>query len=86
MTTLNNVTTVGAGVMGSQVAWMAAWHGETVTVFDAFEEGLERGKGFHDTYAKHFMEKRGATQEEGEGFYKYPNPEFENEDLLEARV
>ncbi|PXW91226.1 3-hydroxyacyl-CoA dehydrogenase [Nitrosomonas sp. Nm84] len=64
MTSIKNVTTAGAGVMGSQVSWMTAWHGKNVTVYDAFEDGIKKGKAFHDTYGKHFMEKRGATEAE----------------------
>lgn len=61
MRTVQNITTAGAGVMGSQVAWMAAWHGKTVAVYDAFDAGLEKGKGFHAQYAQHFLDRRGAT-------------------------
>lgn len=67
MTSISNVMTAGAGVMGSQVSWMAAWHGKNVAVYDAFEQGLEQGKSFHEAYGKHFMEKRGATQDDVDG-------------------
>jgi 3-hydroxyacyl-CoA dehydrogenase len=57
-----NVTTAGAGTMGSQVAWQMAFHGKQVTVYDAIPEGLEKGKAFHHEYAEHFIAQRGATR------------------------
>jgi 3-hydroxybutyryl-CoA dehydrogenase len=62
--TFTNVTTAGAGTMGSQVAWQMAYHGKRVTVYDAIPAGLEKGKAFHQEYAEHFVEQRGATQEQ----------------------
>ncbi|MFV0443391.1 MAG: 3-hydroxyacyl-CoA dehydrogenase [Planctomycetaceae bacterium] len=62
MSRLNNVMVAGAGVMGSQVAWMAAVHGKNVVNYDAFPEGLERGKQFHDKYALEFVNERGVSQ------------------------
>jgi 3-hydroxybutyryl-CoA dehydrogenase len=58
-----NVTTTGAGTMGSQVAWQMAFHGKQVTVYDAIPAGLEKGKAFHLQYAEHFMRQRGASRE-----------------------
>ena len=58
------ITTAGAGVMGSQVAWQMAFHGKHVTVYDAIHEGLQRGKALHREYAEHFVERRGATREQ----------------------
>lgn len=57
-----NVTTAGAGTMGSQVAWQMAFHGKHVTVYDAIPAGLEKGKAFHQQYAEHFMRQRGASR------------------------
>ena len=45
--TFTNITTAGAGTMGSQVAWQMAFHGKHVTVYDAIPAGLEKGKAFH---------------------------------------
>ena len=39
-----NITTAGAGTMGSQVAWQMAFHGKHVTVYDAIPAGLRTGK------------------------------------------
>jgi 3-hydroxyacyl-CoA dehydrogenase len=62
--TFTNITTAGAGTMGSQVAWQMAFHGKHVAVYDAFAEGIEKGKELHRTYAQHFVEQRGATREQ----------------------
>jgi 3-hydroxyacyl-CoA dehydrogenase len=60
--TYDNITTAGAGTMGSQVAWQMAFHGKHVTVYDAIAQGLENGKAAHQKYAAHFVAERGATQ------------------------
>lgn len=62
--TFTKITTAGAGTMGSQVAWQMAFHGKEVTVYDAVPAGLDRGKELHREYAEHFVDKRGATQEQ----------------------
>lgn len=59
--TFRKITTAGAGVMGSQVAWQMAFHGKHVTVYDAIPAGLEKGKAFHREYADLFIKQRGAT-------------------------
>ena len=56
------VLVAGGGKMGSQVAWQMATHGLEVTVYDAFEAGLARCRGFHETFSREFIEKRGAKQ------------------------
>lgn len=58
------ITTAGAGTMGSQVAWQMAFHGKEVTVYDAIPAGLDKGREFHREYAAHFIEERGATEEQ----------------------
>ncbi len=42
--TFTNITTAGAGTMGSQVAWQMAFNGKHVTVYDAVPAGLARGE------------------------------------------
>ncbi|MFV0446485.1 MAG: 3-hydroxyacyl-CoA dehydrogenase [Planctomycetaceae bacterium] len=64
MSAIHNVTTAGSGVMGSQVAWQFAFHGKDVTVYDAFDAGLEKGKTFHEQFGQEFIAKRGATEAE----------------------
>jgi 3-hydroxybutyryl-CoA dehydrogenase len=58
------IATAGAGTMGSQVAWQMAFQGKQVTVYDAIPDGLEKGKALHHEYAKHFLEERGAGQDQ----------------------
>jgi len=61
---IKNVTIIGAGVLGSQIAWQTAFSGFNVTVYDAFEEGLEASKEFHKKFAEIFINQRGASQNE----------------------
>ena len=61
---IKNVTIAGGGTLGSQIAWQTAFHGFNVTVYDAFEKGLDGSKSFHKQFASLFMETRGATQAE----------------------
>ena len=62
--TIKNVTIAGAGTLGSQIAWQTAFKGFNVTVYDAFDKGLERGKQFHQQYSQLFMATRGVSQQE----------------------
>jgi 3-hydroxybutyryl-CoA dehydrogenase len=64
MMTFTKITCAGSGTMGSQVAWQMAFHGKHVTVYDAIPAGLEKGKAFHQQYAKHFVAERGATRKQ----------------------
>ncbi len=66
---IKNVTIAGAGVLGPQIAWQTALHGFNVTVYDAFENGLEQGKVFHQQFAELFLTTRGASQEQIDGTF-----------------
>ncbi len=61
---IKNVMIAGGGTLGSQIAWQTAFKGFDVIVYDAFEAGLEAGKGFHKQYAETFIAARGASQAE----------------------
>lgn len=61
---IKNVTITGAGTLGSQIAWQTAFKGFNVTVYDAFDKGLERCKQFHQQYANVFLKLRDASQSE----------------------
>ena len=61
---ISNVTIAGAGTLGSQIAWQTAFNGFNVTVFDAFEKGLETARVYHQQYAELFLKSRGASQDE----------------------
>ncbi len=54
----------GGGTLGSQIAWQTAFKGFDVTVYDAFDKGLEASKQFHKQFAELFVNTRGATQAE----------------------
>ncbi|MFK5854854.1 MAG: 3-hydroxyacyl-CoA dehydrogenase [Bacteroidota bacterium] len=61
---IKNVTIAGGGTLGSQIAWQTAYNGFNVTVYDAFEKGLEKSKEFHKQFANLFLETRGASKKE----------------------
>ncbi|MEM5396573.1 3-hydroxyacyl-CoA dehydrogenase NAD-binding domain-containing protein [Staphylococcus gallinarum] len=42
--TIKNVTVIGAGVLGSQVAFQVAFHGYDVTIYDINDEAVAAGK------------------------------------------
>ncbi|MDF7822694.1 3-hydroxyacyl-CoA dehydrogenase [Pontiellaceae bacterium B12227] len=61
---IKNVTIAGGGTLGSQVAWQTAFHGFNVTVYDAFEKGIDASKSFHQQFAELFLNERGVSQKE----------------------
>ena len=61
---IKNVTIAGAGTLGSQIAWQTAFKGFNVTVYDAFDKGLEAGKASHKQYAELFITSRDTPQDE----------------------
>jgi len=61
---MKNVTILGAGILGSQISWQAAFHGFYVTVYDIDEKALEKAKEKHKGYAAYFKARRGATDDE----------------------
>jgi 3-hydroxybutyryl-CoA dehydrogenase len=61
---IKNVTIVGAGTLGSQIAWQTAFKGFYVTVYDAYEKGLESCKASHKQYAELFITTRDTSQDE----------------------
>ena len=60
---IKNVTVAGAGTMGSQIAWQAAFSGYAVTVFDAYEKSLQVAQRSHRQYAELFMKSFGASKQ-----------------------
>lgn len=61
---IKNVTIAGGGTLGSQIAWQTAFHGFKVTVYDAFDKGIEGSKSFHKQFAELFLKTRGTRQAE----------------------
>jgi 3-hydroxyacyl-CoA dehydrogenase len=51
MSRLNNLTVVGAGVLGGQISWHSAFKGKTVAVYDITEDAIARAQTAHDDYA-----------------------------------
>jgi 3-hydroxybutyryl-CoA dehydrogenase len=50
MTTIKNVTVLGTGVLGSQIAFQSAFHGFSVIAYDIIEQAKGRFAGLAQTY------------------------------------
>ena len=61
---IKNVTILGAGVLGSQIAWQTAFHGFRVTVYDIDDKALDAAREKHKGYASYFKANYGATDED----------------------
>lgn len=61
---IKNVTILGAGVLGSQIAWQAAFHKFHVTVYDIDGKALDAAREKHTGYASYFKANYGAADEE----------------------
>lgn len=59
---LNNLTVLGAGVLGGQIAWHSAFKGKKVVVYDLFDESLQRCRMVHQQYAAIYQAELGATE------------------------
>lgn len=44
MNTLTNITVLGGGVLGAQIAFQAAFHGKNVTIYDINDEALDAAR------------------------------------------
>ena len=66
---IKNVMIAGGGILGSQIAWQTAFRGFKVTVYDAFEKGIEKSKGFHKQFSELFLNERGASPEDIESTF-----------------
>lgn len=62
MSHLNQITVLGSGVLGGQIAWHSAFKGKTVVVYDISEEALARCRAAHEQYAAIYMKDLGATE------------------------
>ena len=63
---IENVMVAGGGTLGSQVAWQTAFMGFNVRLYDAFPEGIERAKNFHEQFADLFLNTRDTPKEDVE--------------------
>lgn len=60
---MENLTVIGAGVLGGQIAWHGAYSGKTVVVYDIAEEGLNNCRKAHASYAEIYPREVGASAE-----------------------
>lgn len=63
---LDRLAVLGGGVLGGQIAWHSAYFGKTVTVYDAFEEGLDNSRAAHKNYAAIYQQDVGASLQQVE--------------------
>ena len=61
MSTVKNLTVLGSGVLGSQIAWHSAYKCKNVVVYDISAEALERCRFSHDQYAVIYQRDLGAS-------------------------
>ncbi|OUD89226.1 3-hydroxyacyl-CoA dehydrogenase [Clavibacter michiganensis] len=59
-----NVTVLGAGVLGAQIAFQAANHGKTVTSYDVDDAALEAARGRLDAIVAQFVSESGEETRE----------------------
>ena len=64
MSRLHEVTVLGSGVLGGQIAWHSAFKGKTVSVYDIAEEALDSCRAMHERYAEIYRSTLGATEAE----------------------
>lgn len=53
--TIQNVTVLGTGVLGAQIAFQTAFHGFKVTAYDIGEEQITKAKAFMNGLAKRYV-------------------------------
>jgi 3-hydroxyacyl-CoA dehydrogenase len=63
MSRIKNLTVMGSGVLGGQIAWHSAFKGKTVTVLDIAEEPLAACRRAHDQYAEIYLQELGASEQ-----------------------
>lgn len=59
---LNNLSVLGAGVLGGQIAWQSAFKGKSVVVYDLYEAGLEQCRSAQQQYADIYRQSLGASE------------------------
>lgn len=60
MSALMNITVLGSGVLGGQIAWHSAFKGKNVAVYDIVEDALVRCRAAHDQYSAIYLKDVGA--------------------------
>lgn len=64
MSSLDQLTVLGSGVLGGQIAWHSAYQGKTVVVYDIAPDAIDRCRSTHDQYAAIYLSEVGATEAE----------------------
>lgn len=64
MSNIKNLTVMGSGVLGGQIAWHSAFKGKSVTVLDISEESLAACRLAHDHYAEIYQQDLGASDKD----------------------
>jgi 3-hydroxyacyl-CoA dehydrogenase len=64
MSSLDNLTVLGAGVLGGQIAWHSAYMGKRVTVFDISADAIARCRSAHEQYADIYRSELGADADD----------------------
>ncbi|MFC5428014.1 3-hydroxyacyl-CoA dehydrogenase [Paraburkholderia denitrificans] len=62
MSNIENVTVLGSGVLGGQIAWHTAYKGKNVVVYDIADDALERCKGAHAQYEEIYKKDVSASE------------------------
>ncbi len=62
MSTFSSVTVLGAGVLGSQIAFQAATHGVPVTVYDVSDEAVAVGRRRLDAVVEQYVGDAGEAR------------------------
>lgn len=62
MSKIQDVTVLGSGVLGGQIAWHTAYKGKTVVVYDISADAVDRCKAAHNQYAEIYKKDVGASE------------------------
>uniref|UniRef100_UPI0038B2E5CB 3-hydroxyacyl-CoA dehydrogenase NAD-binding domain-containing protein n=2 Tax=Bacillati TaxID=1783272 RepID=UPI0038B2E5CB len=65
MTELKQITVLGTGVLGSQIAYQAAYHGFDVVAYDINAEVIEKAKARFDSLAAAYKAENVEGAKEG---------------------
>jgi 3-hydroxybutyryl-CoA dehydrogenase len=64
MPQIENITVLGSGVLGGQIAWHSAVKGKSVSVLDISEGTLNKCRAAHDHYAGIYIQDCGLSNED----------------------
>lgn len=64
MTNVTNITVLGAGNLGAQIAMFAAYNGKNVVSYDINDDALKAAQGRFDAIGKKYLEDLSDATEE----------------------